>query len=55
MQALDYGVVPTYRKCHMAKEMLVDGKTSEYDVSHFAIDRRPEGKPIIRDGPVEGP
>ena len=37
------------------KEMLVDGKTSEYDVSHFAIDRRPEGKPIIRDGPVEGP
>ena len=36
-------------------EMLVDGKTTEYDVSHFAIDRRPGGKPIIRDGPVKGP
>jgi len=34
------------------KELLLDG-TTQYDVSHFTMDRKPEGKPIIRDGPVE--
>ncbi|KAJ6577173.1 FAD/NAD(P)-binding domain-containing protein [Mycena capillaripes] len=34
------------------KQLLLDGQTSDYDVSHFAIDRKPEGRPIIRDGPV---
>ncbi|KAH9927099.1 FAD/NAD(P)-binding domain-containing protein [Epithele typhae] len=33
------------------REMLLDGQT-QYDVSQFSIDRKPDGKPIIRDGPV---
>ncbi|TBU23610.1 FAD/NAD(P)-binding domain-containing protein [Dichomitus squalens] len=35
------------------RELLLDGKTSQYDVSHFSIERKPGGVPIIRDGPVE--
>jgi sarcosine oxidase / L-pipecolate oxidase len=34
------------------KELLLNGQTSEYNISHFSIDRKPNGKPIIRDGPV---
>jgi sarcosine oxidase / L-pipecolate oxidase len=34
------------------KELLLDGETPEYDVSHFAIDRIYKNVPVIRDGPV---
>jgi sarcosine oxidase / L-pipecolate oxidase len=34
------------------KELLVDGKTTQYDISHFSIERKPNEKPIIRDGPI---
>lgn len=37
----------------VVRELLVDSQTSKYDVSNFSIDRKPEGVPIIRDGPVE--
>lgn len=34
------------------KELLVEGKAPEYDISHFAMDRTFEGQPIVVDGPV---
>ncbi|EIW74475.1 FAD/NAD(P)-binding domain-containing protein [Coniophora puteana RWD-64-598 SS2] len=34
------------------KDLLVDGQAPNYDISHFDIDRKPDDKPIIRDGPV---
>ncbi|KAI0338507.1 FAD/NAD(P)-binding domain-containing protein [Trametopsis cervina] len=33
-------------------QLVVDGQAPEYDISHFSMDRKPDGKPIIRDGPV---
>ena len=45
------GLVLALPKGRILKELVVDGST-EYDISHFKIDRKVDGKPIVRDGPV---